>query len=293
MTHADMQTSANLGATGRFATLRELFALREFGRGYLRASPVLVIATLIARGAEGISVGLIVLFLEQTLGDLYAFGGPVLNVSAVPVGLTTFSKHHLVREPTRDECRAAIGTLERWARRARLERGVTWAFAADEMYLRADLPLPDAAHYDGFQQVENGIGAVRWLQQRIQDDREALVDWRGRRIAVLTGSSMAGLMPQVLAPLTEATGATFELIALGNPLFGDSVSCAGLLPGAAFRLALAGRADLDLALIPGESLNENQLFMDDLTLQDVQALAPVEIRPSYHFTDALDTPLAP
>ncbi len=230
--------------------------------------------------------------LEQTLADLYGFGAPVLNVSAVPVGLTTFSKHHLVREPTRDECRRAIDQLERWARRARAERGITWAFAADEMYLRAELPLPAASHYDGFEQVENGIGAVRWLQQRIQDDREAMVDWRGRRIAVLTGSSMAGLMPQVLAPLSEATGATFELIALGNPLFGDSVSCAGLLPGAAFRMALAGRSDLDLALIPGESLNENQLFMDDLTLQDVQALAPVEIRPSYHFTDALDTPLA-
>src|SRR5690242_575995 len=43
--------------------------------------------------------------LEQTLGDLYQFGPQVLNVSAVPVGLTTFSKHHLVREPTRDECR--------------------------------------------------------------------------------------------------------------------------------------------------------------------------------------------
>jgi putative radical SAM enzyme (TIGR03279 family) len=229
--------------------------------------------------------------LEETLRDLYQFGPTVLNVSAVPVGLTTFSKHHLVREPTRDECRRAIDQLERWARRAKAERGITWAFAADEMYLRANLPLPDAAHYDEFQQVENGIGAVRYLQQRIEDDREALVDWRGRKIAVLTGSSMAGLMPQVLEPLSAVTGATFELMPLSNSLFGESVSCAGLLPGAAFRVALSGRKDLDLALIPGESLNENRLFMDDLTLADIQATSPVEIRPSYHFTDALDTPL--
>lgn len=229
--------------------------------------------------------------LEETLRDLYEFGPAVLNVSAVPVGLTTFSKHHLVREPTRDECRRAIDQLERWARRAKSERGITWAFAADEMYLRADLPLPPAEHYDEFQQVENGIGAVRYLQKRIADDREALVDWRGKKIAVLTGSSMGGLMPQVLGPLTEATGATFELMPLSNTLFGASVSCAGLLPGAAFRLALSGRKDLDLALIPGESLNENQLFMDDLTLEDIRATVPVEIRPSYHFTDALDTPL--
>jgi putative radical SAM enzyme (TIGR03279 family) len=231
--------------------------------------------------------------LEQTLRDLYAFGPQVLNVSAVPVGLTTFSKHHLVREPTRDECRRAIDQLERWARRAKAERGITWAFAADEMYLRAELPLPPASHYDEFQQVENGIGAVRYLQKRITEDREALVDWRGKRIAVLTGSSMAGLMPQVLEPLTQVTGAAFELIPLKNTLFGESVSCAGLLPGAAFRVALAGRKDLDLALIPGESLNENGLFMDDLTIAGIQATSPVEIRPSYHFTDALDTPLAP
>lgn len=229
--------------------------------------------------------------LEQTLRDLYEFGPQVLNVSAVPVGLTTYSKHHLVREPTREECRRAIEQLERWARRARAERGITWAFAADEMYLRAGMELPGAEHYDEFQQVENGIGAVRYLQKRIAEDRDALVDWRGRKIAVLTGSSMAGLMPQVLEPLTAVTGATFELLPLKNTLFGESVSCAGLLPGAAFRMALSGRKDLDLALIPAESLNENGLFMDDLTLAGIQATSPVEIRPSYHFTDALDTPL--
>jgi len=231
--------------------------------------------------------------LEQTLADLYGFGPAVLNVSMVPVGLTTYSKHHLVREPTREECRAAIGQLERWAERARSERGVTWAFGADELYLRADLPLPPAAHYDGFEQVENGVGSVRYLQQRIAEDHEALTAWRGRRIGVLTGSSMAALMPQVLAPLAEATGARFELLALENSLFGASVTCAGLLPGAAFRAALASRDDLDLALIPAEALNDERLFMDDLPLAELQDVVPMPLRPSYCFTDALDTALVP
>jgi NifB/MoaA-like Fe-S oxidoreductase len=102
---------------------------------------------------------------------------------------------------------------------------------------------------------------------------------------------MAGLMPQVLAPLTEATGASFELLPLENPLFGAAVTCAGLLPGAAFRAALAGRRDLRLALIPGESLNEDGLFMDDLSLAELQRTSPSEIRPSYHFSDALDRPI--
>jgi len=240
--------------------------------------------------SPGVNDGVV---LERTLTDLYGFGPAVLNVSVVPVGLTTYSKHHLVREPTREECRAAVALLERWAQRARTERGMTWAFGADELYLRADLPLPPADHYDGFEQVENGVGSVRYLQQRIAEERDSLAAWRGRHIGVLTGSSMAALMPQVLAPLAEATGARFELLPLENSLFGASVTCAGLLPGADFRAALAGRGDLDLALIPAESLNDERLFMDDLPLDDLRASIPVPLRTSYCFTDALESPLDP
>ena len=75
--------------------------------------------------------------LQETLQDLYNFGPSVLNCSVVPVGLTEHSKHHLVREPTADECRAAIRVVEACAERARMERGITWAFGADELYLRA------------------------------------------------------------------------------------------------------------------------------------------------------------
>ncbi|MEO8634819.1 MAG: DUF512 domain-containing protein [Gemmatimonadales bacterium] len=231
--------------------------------------------------------------LEQTLSDLYAFGPPVLNVSVVPVGLTTFSKHHLVREPTQEECRLSLGQIGQWASRARGERGKTWAFGADELYLRADLPLPPADAYDGFEQVENGIGAVRYLQQRIAEDQGSLADWQGRRIGVATGPSMAALMPQVLAPLAEVTGAVFDLLPLTNTLFGPTVTCAGLLPGRVFRDALMNRTDLDLVLIPAESLNDDGLFMDDLTLSDLQASVPGRIRPSYCFTDALEAPLLP
>lgn len=231
--------------------------------------------------------------LEQTLGDLWAFGPAVLNVSVVPVGLTEFSKHHLVREPTQAECRRAIGQIERWAGRARTERGTTWAFGADELYLRADLPLPPAEHYDGFEQVENGVGSVRFLQQRIAEEQDQLADWRGRRIAVLTGTSMAPLMPQVLERLAQATGADFELIPVTNSLFGASVTCAGLLPGRAFEAALRERRDLDLALIPGESLNDDRLFMDSLPFAELEAAVPMPVRPSYCFTDVLDTPLVP
>lgn len=235
--------------------------------------------------SPGVNDGLV---LEQTLADLWAFGEAVLDVSVVPVGLTEFSKHHLVREPTQEECRAAVALVEAWWPRAQVERGWAWALGADELYLRADLPLPPAERYGGFEQTENGVGAVRYLQQRIAAASGGLADWAGRRIGVVTGTSMGSLMPQVLAPLTGATGATFELIVAENSLFGRSVTTAGLLPGVAFREALRDRHDLDLALLPGEALNDDGLFMDSMSVESLAAAVPVELRFSRTFVDVLD-----
>jgi len=225
--------------------------------------------------------------LEQSLNDLYAFGESVLSVSVVPVGLTEFSKHHLVREPTEAECAAAVRLVERHALVARAERGRAWCLGADELYLRAGLPLPGPEAYDDFDQVENGVGSVRYLQRRIAEGAAELGHLAGRRIGVLTGTSMGALMPQVLEPLTRATGAEFDLIVLENTLFGPSVTTAGLLPGAAFLEALRDRGDLDLALLPAESINDDLRFMDDLEAHALQAQLPVTIRFSHHFTDAL------
>jgi putative radical SAM enzyme (TIGR03279 family) len=230
--------------------------------------------------------------LRQTLHDLFAFGPEILGCSVVPVGLTEYSKHHLVREPTEAECRAAVAIVEAQAEAARRDRGVHWAFGADELYLRAGLPLPPAEIYDGFDQVENGVGSVRWLQRRIAEAGEGLEAWAGRRIGVVTGTAMGPLMPMVLEPLAARSGATFELIPVVNTLFGASVTTAGLLPGTALQQALAGRRDLDLALLPGESVNDDGLFMDSMSLTLLTAAVPMPLRLSYDFVDALEPPVA-
>ena len=238
--------------------------------------------------SPGVNDGVV---LEQTLDDLWGFGPQVLSVSVVPVGLTEYSKHSLVREPTEAECRAAVVVVEARSDRARTERGGTWAFGADELYLRAGLPLPPEGSYGDFDQVENGVGSVRWLQRQIREGAAGLGGWAGRKIGVLTGTSMAPLMPQVLVPLAEATGARFDLIELENPLFGPRVTTAGLLPGSAFLAALDGRSDLDLALLPAESVNDEMLFMDNLDAHDLARQVPVPIRFSHAFVDALDAPV--
>jgi putative radical SAM enzyme (TIGR03279 family) len=230
--------------------------------------------------------------LRATLADLYDFGPAVLGCSVVPVGLTEYSKHHLVREPTTEECRASIALVEERAAIALRERGRHWAFGADELYLRADVPLPPAEIYDGFEQVENGVGSVRWLQREVEQGLGRVPGLAGRRVGVVTGTAMARLMPMVLGSLAEATGATFELIPVVNSLFGASVTTAGLLPGTAIHQALAGRRDLDLALLPGESVNDDGLLMDSMAVALLAASVPMEIRLSHNFVDALATPAA-
>ncbi|MGH7520362.1 MAG: DUF512 domain-containing protein [Gemmatimonadales bacterium] len=227
--------------------------------------------------------------LVRTLSDLYGLGPAVLSVSVVPVALTEFSKHTLVRQPTRDECRAALATVGDFAARAVADRGMPWCYGADDLFLQADMPLPPAEWYGDFEQRENGVGAVRYLQTRIQSARAALEseNWRDKRIGIVTGTAMGPLIPQIVTDLTQLTGAHFEILALENTLFGLSVTTAGLLPGKAVLAALQNRSDLDLALLPAESVNDDLLFMDDMEAHDLAAQVPMPVKLSYDFADAL------
>ncbi|HEV2750142.1 MAG TPA: DUF512 domain-containing protein [Gemmatimonadales bacterium] len=225
--------------------------------------------------------------LERTLSDLYAIGPGVLSVSVVPVALTEFSKRHLVRAPTSQECRAALGIVDRIATRALGERGAPWCFGADDLYLQAGEPLPSPEWYGEFEQRENGVGSVRFLQTRIAAGVGRLPDLTGRRIGIVTGIAMGGLMPQVIDELTLATRARFELVVVENTLFGPSVTTAGLLPAAAIERALVMRPDLDLALLPAEAVNDDLMFMDDVEAHGLAERLPMPIRLSHDFTDAL------
>jgi putative radical SAM enzyme (TIGR03279 family) len=227
--------------------------------------------------------------LERSLADLYHLDDWVLSVSVVPVGLTEFSKHSLVREPTQAECRSAVETVERWQRVALTERGSHWAYGADELYLRAALELPPEESYEDFDQVENGVGSVRFLQRRIREAGEQFREWSGHRIGVVTGVSMGPLMPPVLNSLHLASGARFELIVVPNGLFGARVTTAGLLPGASIDSALALHPGLDWALLPGESLNDDSRFIDGMSADELSRRAPFPLHFSKDFRDALES----
>jgi putative radical SAM enzyme (TIGR03279 family) len=225
--------------------------------------------------------------LEQSLTDLWTFGDAVLSVAIVPVGLTQFS--HLYTGKSMDAARATtlLQVAERWAERARRVRGETWVFGSDELYLLAGQELPGDEHYGDFAQIENGVGAVTALRRRVRAGLSSLPRLDGCRIGVVTGVSMAPLMPELLGQLTAATGARFQLITVENSLFGPTTTTAGLLVGADMRRALADRHDLDLALIPAETINDDGVFLDDDSFIAVREALPMPVYPSYDFVDVL------
>ena len=225
--------------------------------------------------------------LEQSFADLWALGDAVLSVAIVPVGLTQFSHLYTGKSMDRDQSRILLDVVDRWAERALEERGDRWVFGSDELYLLAERELPDVEHYGEFQQIENGVGAVTSLRERVRTGLDQLPRLDGQRIGIVTGVSMAPLMPELLQQLTAATGAEFVLIPVENSLFGPTTTTAGLLVGADFRRALSDRHDLNFALIPAESINDDGLFLDDEPFIAMREAMPMPVFPSYDFIDAL------
>jgi putative radical SAM enzyme (TIGR03279 family) len=225
--------------------------------------------------------------LEQSLTDLWNLGDAVLSVALVPVGLTQFSHLYTGKSMSVENARAILNTTNRWAEKALQERDQRWVFGSDELYLLAKEALPPAEFYGDFDQVENGVGAVSLLRRRVTDGIADLPRLDGKRIGVVTGLSMGALMPPLLEKLTKQTGATFELIPTMNSMFGPTTTCAGLLVGADIRRALGERRDLDFALIPAETMNDNRIFLDDDSFDAVAAALPIPVFASYDFIDVL------
>ncbi|MFW6078022.1 MAG: DUF512 domain-containing protein [Gemmatimonadota bacterium] len=211
--------------------------------------------------------------LERTIDDLWSLGPGVATLSVVPVGLTRYNLNRPVRLLTAREAAAALDQVDRARVRALATRGAGWAYAADEMFFIAGRPLPDGAYYDGIELEENGVGAVR----RVIDDLSESVS-RGptpnaRRVAVVTGTRMAEVLEPWCDRLSRATGASFESVAIPNAFFGETVTTAGLLPGAGIERALGARDRFDAVLLPADAINGDDRFIDDVELARVETAA--------------------
>jgi putative radical SAM enzyme (TIGR03279 family) len=226
--------------------------------------------------------------LQRTIDDLYERGNAILSLSIVPVGLTSYNQDRGVRPLTVEECRRTIEMVERARARATAERETAWAFAADELFLLAGRDVPGFEYFDDLELVANGVGAVSDLRDRIETDLDTLPDLAGRRIVLVTGTSMAPHLRNLGERIAARTGATVETVQAENRLFGPLVTTAGLLGGADYLEALGPYSDFDLGLISRTAINDDDLFLDDWSLMDLRAALPdLEIWPSEHVTDVL------
>jgi len=227
--------------------------------------------------------------LDRTIDDLWGLGEHIRSLSIVPVGLTRYNVNKPVRPLTAAEARGAITQVERARERALRERGEAWAYVGDEMFLIAETGLPEDSYYGDDALLENGVGAVANFLETFDRGLAGLPRFDGRRIRIVTGGSMAPFLEERAPLLAEATGAEVKVDLIRNDFYGEIVTTAGLLAGRDI-LAQIGpdtRAG-DIVLLPAESLNGDDLFIDSLPLDELQAqLAPAVARPGFEIVATL------
>ena len=220
--------------------------------------------------------------LERSVRDLTSLYPTVQTVSVVPVGaspkLEDWSLQRdgieLVR-PSVEYAREVVRLLRPLQEACRERFGATVVQCSDEYYITSGEPVPPAAHYDGFPQYENGIGMVRTMlddwartKRRIRAGKKR---FDGRHIVIATAALIAPKLAEVAAEMSALTGATIELRAVTNTVFGERVNVSGLLCGGDYVRELAGYHP-DCFVLPRPSLDYfGQKFLDTTTIDEVES----------------------
>jgi putative radical SAM enzyme (TIGR03279 family) len=211
--------------------------------------------------------------MERSVRDLAGFFPAVQSVALVPVGLTGHRQGLAVIPPVgRPEAVQLIQRTDRWQRSFRRSMGRGFVYLADEIFLLADQEMPPADEYDGFPQLENGVGMVRSFLDLFKERQQSFPDSleRSRRITLITGRAAEPFMARVADRLSRIENLTAELIAADNEFFGGCVTVSGLLTGADILGALRDRPARGTVFLPPNCLNADGLFLDDVTVDDLE-----------------------
>jgi putative radical SAM enzyme (TIGR03279 family) len=213
--------------------------------------------------------------LERTVRDLYRYRSRIVSLAVVPVGLTDhrfgLATLEKIDRPYADRL---VETVEGWQEEFRAEIGRGFVYPSDEFYIVAGREIPPAKRYDGFWQIENGVGLVRQFLRDFQRQARNFPKRfpKRRRITLATSELPAGILSaSVLPRLRAVSGLTVDLEVVPNTLFGRSVTVAGLLSGKCLYSALRERDCGDLLVLPPDILNADGLFLDDSTVDDLSA----------------------
>ncbi len=219
--------------------------------------------------------------LERSIEDLSRFLPHMKSLSVVPVGITKYRDGlYPLRTFDKKEAETVIDQIESWQKKLFDRHGVHFVHASDEFYILAGRPLPEETRYDGYLQLENGVGMVRLLLNEV---REALADQdkdeREAELSLATGLLAEGYLREVLRWIREKyPRITVHLYGIRNDFFGPSITVAGLVTGGDLIAQLKGRPLGSRLLLPSVMLRSGEdVFLDDITVGQVEKALQVPI----------------
>ncbi len=225
--------------------------------------------------------------LLRTMTDLAALAPAMESTSVVPAGLTRFRDGLTHLEPfTAEECAAVVEQITAFGDRCLAEHGSRLFYPSDEFYLQAGLPLPEDDFYEGYSQIENGVGMLTDLKTGFARELEQPEDYRKafrapRTVALATGKAAYESLCSLCQELEQTfDGLTVRVYAIENRFFGERITVAGLLTGKDLCEQLRDKALGDELLFPAATLRaEGDVFLDDMTPAELSAALGVPARP--------------
>ena len=214
--------------------------------------------------------------LDRSIQDIMARQPYAQSMAVVPVGLTKFRQDcYPLKSFDAESAARVVDQVEQYQIRQRAKDGRTFIYLSDEFYLLSGRPLPPAEYYDGFPQLDNGIGLARSFiedfkmaaEEAQQEEREA--DGKPVKLAVVSGTSIAPLLKR-LADSLQLAKVEITMVPVVNNHFGSTVNVSGLLTAHDMLASLKGiDKQVDGILIPESALRTgDNIFLDDVSLDD-------------------------
>ncbi len=234
-------------------------------------------------------------YLEKTLSDLERFIPRLTSIAIVPVGLTRYRNGLYPLEPfDRESALEVINTVNGWGEKFLERYGARTVFVSDEFYLKAGVEIPDGDFYEGYPQLENGVGMIRSMQDDILDEldfiKEEGADFEAsRKISVATGVA-AGEHIRFLVEKIQKLWYNIDcnVYVIKNNFYGENVTVSGLLTGGDIIEQLRDKELGTHLYIPRCALrHEGDLFLDGVSLEDMERELNVTVVPTDSDTDFL------
>lgn len=219
--------------------------------------------------------------LERSIRDMVKWMPNLQSVSVVPVGMTKYREGLYPLEPfQKEDARKVLGIIHKWQDKLYQEYGTHFIHAGDEWYLLAEMDVPEEERYDGYLQLENGVGMMRLLLNEFEEGFQKLEgDAKERRASLATGKLAYPFIKQMAERLTEKyPNLDMQIYCIRNDFFGESITVAGLITGQDLKAQLTGQKLGDRLLLPIAMLrNEEDVFLDDMTISQLSEALQVRI----------------